>query len=171
MSRKRSSSSQASGLPTAREINPYDDLDGRDAERHFLGKTLDEAFALFSSGFYRYQEDLMFMGPVAFRYYLPAAVRHVESAPDCSIPSDDELLLCVLKFHWEWEREELAPLRELISAYCRGALERAEQSSNDETWGPEWGPSKIERILTEYGDFIDALLAGSESARDITDVD
>jgi hypothetical protein len=57
-------------LPTAREINPIpEDLDGRCAERHFLGKTLDEAEALFRENSLCYQEDLMFMGVSAFRFY------------------------------------------------------------------------------------------------------
>jgi hypothetical protein len=35
-------------LPTAREINPAaEDLDGKWAEKHFLGKSLEEAEALF----------------------------------------------------------------------------------------------------------------------------
>ena len=36
-------------LPTRQEINPYDDLDGRVACEHFLGKSLNEAEALFRS--------------------------------------------------------------------------------------------------------------------------
>lgn len=34
-------------LPTCREINVYDSLDERSACEHFLGKTLEEAEALF----------------------------------------------------------------------------------------------------------------------------
>jgi hypothetical protein len=66
-------------LPTAREINPDRSLDGKVAEKHFLGKTLDEAEALFRENSLYYQEDLLWMGPVAFCYYLRAAVSYVKS--------------------------------------------------------------------------------------------
>ncbi|HKQ39872.1 MAG TPA: hypothetical protein VJ063_17470 [Verrucomicrobiae bacterium] len=58
-------------LPTKDEINPWPgDLDGKTAVRHFLGKSLDEAEALFQEASLVYQEDLMFMGASAFRFYV-----------------------------------------------------------------------------------------------------
>lgn len=59
-------------LPTAEELNPYDDLDGRVACRHFLGKSLAEAEALFRENEIYYQEDLMWMGAKAFCFYVQA---------------------------------------------------------------------------------------------------
>jgi hypothetical protein len=55
--------------PTREEINVYDSLDERVAVERFLGKNLEEAEALFGENLCRYTEDLMWMGPVAFRYY------------------------------------------------------------------------------------------------------
>src|SRR4051794_16209879 len=69
-------------LPTQAEINVYDSLDERCACSHFLGKTLEDAQALFASNALAYQEDLMFMGPIAFRYYLEAAIRYIEATRD-----------------------------------------------------------------------------------------
>ena len=67
-------------LPTAREINPIPtDLDGKCAEKHFLGKTLDEAETLFREASIIYQEDLMFMGAPAFRFYVQAAISYIQS--------------------------------------------------------------------------------------------
>ena len=68
-------------LPTAKEINPCDEnLDGRVACKMFLGRSLDEAEALFRENSCYYQEGLMWMGPVAFRFYVTAAIWYIKSA-------------------------------------------------------------------------------------------
>ena len=66
-------------LPTAKEMDPYDSLDGQRACKNFLGKNLDEAEALFRENSLHYQEDLMWMGPIAFRYYVAAAISYIQS--------------------------------------------------------------------------------------------
>ena len=63
-------------IPTSNEINVYDSLDERSACEHFQGKNLDEAELLFRENSLCYQEDLMWMGPMAFRYYVEAAIRY-----------------------------------------------------------------------------------------------
>ena len=57
------------------------DFDGKVAEEHFLRKSLDEAVKLFENNFLYYQEDLMFMGIPAFRFYLKAAIQYASSEP------------------------------------------------------------------------------------------
>ena len=49
-------------LPTHQDINAFDSLDEQTACKHFLGKSLTEAEALFAENSLYYQEDLMFMG-------------------------------------------------------------------------------------------------------------
>lgn len=69
-------------LPTQREICPVEEnLDSKRAIEHFLNKDLLEAEQMFRSdrGFGRYWDDLMFMGPVAFRFYVKAAVKYLTS--------------------------------------------------------------------------------------------
>jgi hypothetical protein len=66
-------------LPTEGEINVYGSLDEITARDHFLNKTLDEAEALFQENSAYYQEDLMWMGPNAFAFYLQAAINYVKS--------------------------------------------------------------------------------------------
>ncbi len=61
-------------LPTAAEINVYDSLDERYACKNFLGKNLGEAEELFRENALHYSEDLEWMGPVAFRYYIRAYI-------------------------------------------------------------------------------------------------
>jgi hypothetical protein len=66
-------------LPTADEINIHNSPDEIAASEHFLNKTLDQAEALFRDSSAYYQEDLMWMGPRAFSYYLQAAVNYLQS--------------------------------------------------------------------------------------------
>lgn len=72
-------------LPSANEINVYDSLDELAAVEHFLGKDLDQARELFQDNFLYYQEDLLFMGPRAFCFYVPAAIGYL-----CSAEADDD---------------------------------------------------------------------------------
>ena len=66
-----------SHLPTFDEISVYGSLDEQCAVDHFLGKDLAEAEALFRDNFIYYQEDLMWMGPSAFCFYVDAAINYL----------------------------------------------------------------------------------------------
>ena len=66
-------------LPTRNDINVFDSLDERIACDHFFGKSLEEAEQLFRELPLVYQEDLMWMGPVAFRYYVTAVIGYIKS--------------------------------------------------------------------------------------------
>jgi hypothetical protein len=112
-------------IPSARDINPVpEDLDRQYAERHFLGRTLEEAVDLFRERFEVYEEDLLHMGIVAFKYYVPAAIEFANSVPvrhDCTVA---QALLAVLNHRCHYEREELSDLRGLFHDYCLGVLRR-----------------------------------------------
>ena len=115
-------------LPAAREINPVPtDLDGRCAERHFLGKTLQQAEALFREASIIYQEDLMFMGPIAFRFYVQAAISYIQSD---AATEDSAIISCfasVLEHRLEFEAEELVAVAPQLAAICRYILEHYER--------------------------------------------
>lgn len=64
-------------LPTANEINPFGDLDGLTAQKHFLGKSLDQVVAILAENS-TYVDDFMWMGPKAFTFYLPAVLSFAE---------------------------------------------------------------------------------------------
>ena len=110
--------SKPTPLPTRQEICPHDDLDGRVACEHFLGKSLEEAEALFRESPIYYQSDLMWMGPVAFRYYLPAVVRFVRS----EAATDDSDFIAhfasTLESRLEHEPQELQPVAEQLVTLC-----------------------------------------------------
>jgi len=65
-------------LPTANEINPFSDLDGLTAKKHFLGKSLDQVVAMLAENSTYYVQDFMWMGPKAFTFYLPAVLSFAE---------------------------------------------------------------------------------------------
>jgi hypothetical protein len=66
-------------LPTEDEINVHNSLDEISASQHFLNKTLEQAEDLFRENSAYYQEDLMWMGPRAFAFYLQAAINYLRS--------------------------------------------------------------------------------------------
>ncbi|MBA4032756.1 MAG: hypothetical protein C0478_17955 [Planctomyces sp.] len=114
----------AMSLPTAREINPVpEDLDGKYAEKHFLGKTLEDAEALFRENSLVYQENLMFMGASAFRYYVQAAISYIQSE---AADDDSDIINCfagLLEHRLEFEAQELVAVAPLLASACRYVLE------------------------------------------------
>ena len=110
-------------LPTSEEINVFDSLDERCAVKNFLGKDLEQARSLFRENFLRYQEDLMFMGPIAFRFYVAAAISYLlgeESASD----SDAASSFCgLIAFRLDYEPAEIAPAGSILREGIRGILQ------------------------------------------------
>lgn len=108
--------------PTLKDINRFDSLDEREAVRHFLGKSLEEALALFAENSLYYQENLMWMGPRAFRFYVQAAVAYLESDPG----GDDIDMLSgfagILEYWIENEPEELRPISIWLIEACETCL-------------------------------------------------
>ena len=103
-------------LPTESEINPIpDDLDGQVAVRHFLGKSVQDAVALFADNSLIYQEDLMWMGPKAFCFYLPAVLEHFRQESDPDLVS---FIASVLEFRLEHDAKDIEPSYPTIAAIC-----------------------------------------------------
>ena len=110
-------------LPTRQDINVHDSLDERTACEHFLGKSLTEAEALFREASITYQEDLMFMGASAFRYYVQAVVSYIQSE---AAAGDSAIISCfasILEHRLEYEAEELRPVAERLVSICGYILE------------------------------------------------
>ena len=106
-------------LPTREEINVHDSLDERTACEHFLGKSLEEAEALFRENSLKYQEDLMFMGASAFRFYVQAAINYIQSD---QATEDLDMIRCfarILELRWEFEVEALVPIAPQLASVCR----------------------------------------------------
>jgi hypothetical protein len=136
-------------LPTREEINVYDSLDERSACETFLGKTLDEAEGLFQESFFQAQEDLMWMGPVAFRFYAPAAIRYLQSEKS---NGDSDAISCfvgLLEFRWENEPKEVQPIADGLGAAPSYILEKYEKFDiNIEPYG-DLRP-RCERLIRQF---------------------
>ena len=120
------------GLPTLSDINVHDSLDERWAVGNFLGKTLEQAEELFRESAITYQEDLMFMGPVAFRFYVPAYVNYLRSAASSGDPDAVNCFVSLVRHRWEFEPDELKPVRELLVSACRTVLAEWDRFGVDE---------------------------------------
>ena len=110
-------------LPTRQEINVHDSLDERSACEHFLGKSLEQAEALFRENSLCYQEDLMFMGASAFRFYVHAAISYIQNEASTG---DSAIISCfasLLEHRLEYEAEELRPVAKRLAAACGYIIE------------------------------------------------
>jgi hypothetical protein len=112
--RKRSMLRTETHLPNAAEINLFDSLDERTAVEHFLGKELKQAEALFRENFLVYQEDLMWMGPIAFRFYVPAAIDYLLSEQSDNDTDAVSSFCGVIEFRLDHEPAEVTPVGQLI---------------------------------------------------------
>lgn len=90
------------------DINIYNSPDEQLASEHFLHKTLEQVEVLFQENSAYYQEDLMWMGPKAFQFYLPAVTNYIKSTDSIG---DDHVIDClyeILLFRWNQEGNSLA---------------------------------------------------------------
>ena len=136
-------------LPTREEINPtFDDLDGRVACEHFFGKTLDEAETLLREN-HRYEEDLMWMGSAAFRYYFPAADRFIRSDAATGEVSFISGVAYTLEYRLEYEPLELFPIALQLEQLCLYVIEHwlrfAPAADMYDEWARFYGD-----VLTRY---------------------
>ena len=64
-------------LPTLDDFVVYGDFDEESAARNLLGLSTAEVSDLIQGDFLRYQEYFMFMGPVAFCFYVESMISYV----------------------------------------------------------------------------------------------
>jgi len=110
-------------LPRRQDINVHDSLDERTACEHFLGKSLEEAEALFREDSLRYQEDLMFMGASAFRFYVQAAINYIQSEQAIGDPDIINCLAGILEHRLKFEAQELFAVASQLALACRFVIE------------------------------------------------
>ncbi len=122
-------------IPTASDINVHDSLDERSACKHFLGKNLEQAEELFRRNALYYQEDLMWMGPVAFRFYVPAFIQYIRS--DYS-QGDADAINCfhgLIRFWTDHYRFEVMPVVELLASAFSYVLSDYEKFNVSKVYG------------------------------------
>jgi hypothetical protein len=119
-------------LPTARELNPVpEDLDGQCAEEHFLGKSVEEAEALFRENSLHYYEDLLWMGMSGFRFYVPALINYIQCE---EATGNSDIVSCfagLLENRLRREPAEFVPVAELLASTCAWIVEHYDRFDVD----------------------------------------
>lgn len=106
------------------QINVHNSLDERHACKMFLDKSIEEAEKLFCENALFYQEDLMWMGPIAFRFYVEAAIRCIQSETS----SGDSDIICCLASVLEFRMgPELVPIAAKLALICAYIVEQCER--------------------------------------------
>lgn len=144
-------------LPSLADINVHDSLDERWAVGNFLGKTLEQAGELFRESAITYQEDLMFMGPVAFRFYVPAYVNYLRSAASSGDPDAVNCFVSLVRHRWEYEPAELEPVRGLLAEACRTVLAEWDRFGVDEAIYCGWS---VRGLRGDYEALLANLVTG-----------
>lgn len=111
-------------IPTESQISVYDSLDEQWAVKHFLGKSLEEAEALFRQNFLYYQEALMWMGPVAFAYYVKAAIRYLLGDDSDGDADAANTFHGLIRFRLDLEPESIRPVRPLLHSALIGIISK-----------------------------------------------
>jgi hypothetical protein len=122
-------------LPTAKDISPrfgtdYEGNDERYAREHFLGKSLDEAEALFRQNALYYEEDLLWMGAPAFRYYVPAFIRYIRSEHSRCDPDAVNCFAGLLEQRAELA-DDVAAIADQLADVCRYVLDHYDKFEAD----------------------------------------
>ena len=118
-------------IPAAKDICVYGGIDEACALKNFLGKSIAEAESLFRDNALKYTEDLLWMGPVAFRFYIHAAINYVQSehaTGDCDIIN---CLAGTLSFWHEHYPAELVPCASVLADFCGTVLEQFDRFDAD----------------------------------------
>jgi hypothetical protein len=114
-------------LPTREEINIHDSLDERSACKNFFGKTIEEIEELLRDGHLHVCGDLMWMGPVAFQYYVIAVIQYIRSPQSKGDSDAIHCFLGLLEFRFEWEPKSLQPIAKKLTDACCFIVEHYDQ--------------------------------------------
>lgn len=109
------------------EIN-RDDLDADWAYKTFLGKSFDEAVAMFQENALNYQEDLQSMPAAAFNFYALALVEYITSPKAAGDSDGASSFLHMVSWMIKTQRNIISPETERL------LLGAAEQVSRNQTF-------------------------------------
>ena len=137
-----------SQLPRQEDINVYDSLDERSAVRSFLGKTREDILQRLPGEYESLQEDLAFMGPVAFAYYAPAWEEFCRTRPSDDPEGTEDIVrwtLCIISNRCNGLEDEIpgsiAAMRRMLS-WCEGFYNSAEGRTYFTEEARFWGYSE-----------------------------
>jgi hypothetical protein len=116
-------------IPTKQDISPTDglDLDEREAVAHFFGKNVDDAETLLRENVDYYSNDLMWMGPVAFRFYFPALCNYLRSEDARGSFNGLYSLIALVKSRLEFDPASLGAVKECLLSCLRYSVDNYEK--------------------------------------------
>ena len=124
-------------LPTAIEINPIPEcLDGKCAVEHFEGKTIEQAENLIAENGLYYSGDLVWMGPIGFKFYFKAALSYLKSAASHDDPDFLNSMIGALELRLFGEYNDFEDIKGGIDDYagfCSYAIDNYEAYDIDES--------------------------------------
>ncbi len=126
----------AERLPTRKEIADKRALDGAFAIKNFHGKSLAEAEEIFAAACrdanpLTYTEDLLWMEPVGFRFYIRAAIRVALSERASGQSDFISGLAGTISLWHEQHPGELTPSAPLIADFCSAVAEQFDRFDAD----------------------------------------
>jgi hypothetical protein len=110
-------------LPTSDEINVHGSLDERWAVKNFLGKSLCDAEALFRENDLHHLDDLNWMGPKAFCYYVAAAISYLKSESAKGGPDAVNFFHGILENRLLHQRADIVPVIPILHEAVRYILD------------------------------------------------
>jgi hypothetical protein len=116
------------------------DLDEAHARRTFAGKSFEEALELFHTNVLSYHEDLYYMPPVAFRYYMLAFKSYVLSEAaledECDAACAASTFLHVVERRLQSDPHSIAPIMsDLLTAVEFVATNQERYSADRDIFG------------------------------------
>lgn len=137
-------------LPSENDISVHDTLDELAAVTRYFGKNLHEVEKSFRDGGLSYVEDLMWMGPKAFTYYVFAAINYLKSKYSLEDIETVSSLIAAIEFHLEVEDH-----KELIKPILPDLVSLAHYVLDNWRW---YDPNEIHsfrEVKDRYKSFID----------------
>ena len=118
-------------IPSAADINVFNTLDEKHAVKNFLGKNLAQAEAMFRENFLHYQEDLFWMGPKAFCFYVLAAMNYLRSEQSSGDADAANTFRGCVEFQAEQHSGGIAPALPAIRECLRAMLDEIDRYDCD----------------------------------------
>ena len=117
--RKIKRTPSVTSLPTENEFNPWNcDLDAQHAWKQFGGLDLEQAYEKFCENPMFYQEDFLFMGPVAFKFYFPVVDRFLRREREAWEFDDSQAWILGGAMRLQLERRLDDDLLEPVGSLC-----------------------------------------------------
>ncbi|MBI5801350.1 MAG: hypothetical protein HZA92_11605 [Verrucomicrobia bacterium] len=142
---KAKSESPATALPTEKDFDPWNGcLDAQHAWKQFGGLDLEQAHEKLCENPLNYQEDFMFMGPKAFKFYFPVVDRFLRREREPWEFDDSQAWILGKAMRLQLERRNDDELLKSIGDLCQHVRTHLSKYATDENEQAEIGAAWLE---------------------------